>query len=209
MAVCEHGWFSKRFIYEESFQMPFLVKGPGIKAGKINYDIISNVDFAPTWLEFAGAAIPSYMQGESFLHTLLGKGPKQSEDTVAYHRYWMHRENIHNSYAHYGIRDKRYKLIFWYNQGLGLPHTKPGGDKRVDDQEWELFDCQEDPMELFNLWANHEYAEVRERMLRLLEAKILQIGDLPAHPVAFPAEKLVEMYIPGANIAVRAEQHNL
>lgn len=64
-------------------------------------------------------------------------------------------------------------------------------------------------MEWFNLWANHEYPEVRERMLRLLEAKILQIGDLPAHPVGFPAEKLVEMYIPGANIAVRAEQHNL
>ncbi|KAL8634327.1 MAG: hypothetical protein Q9228_008079, partial [Teloschistes exilis] len=143
--IHEHGWFDKRFIYEESFQMPFLISGPGIKPESTCDDIISNVDFAPTWLEVAGLRIPNYMQGDSFLASLRGTA-KQSEDGVAYHRYWMHAEKIHNAYAHYGIRDKRYKLIFWYNEGYGLPGASAGGEE----QEWELFDCKKDPMELFN-----------------------------------------------------------
>lgn len=95
----EHGWFDKRFIYEESFQMPFLIKGPGIKPGSVNNDIISNVDFAPTWCEFAKVKQPSYMQGESFLQSCLGKSEPQSGDVVAYHRYWMHRDLIHDAYV--------------------------------------------------------------------------------------------------------------
>ncbi len=79
--------------------MPFLVKGPGIKPGSICNDIISNVDFAPTWLEFAGLRVPSYMQGDSFLRILKGSAGKQKEDTVAYHRYWMHGDDFHNAYV--------------------------------------------------------------------------------------------------------------
>jgi arylsulfatase A-like enzyme len=78
--------------------MPFLIKGPGIKPGSICDDIISNVDFAPTWLEAAGVRVPSYMQGESFLDSLRGTA-KQSPDAVAYHRYWMHAEKNHNAYV--------------------------------------------------------------------------------------------------------------
>ena len=205
--------------------MPFLIKAPGIKPGSICNDIISNVDFAPTWLEFAGLRAPSYMQGDSFLSSCKGTAVAQSEDAVAYHRYWMHGELIHNAYvrfhphvsssiliisscfeqAHYGIRNSRYKLIFWYNEGYGLPGTREGGEE----QEWELFDCEKDPMELFNAWSEVSCAAVREKMVRLLEAKMADIGDEPAHPVGLPAEKLAEMYKPGANIAAKAEQHNM
>jgi hypothetical protein len=109
------------------------------------------------------------------------------------------------SQAHYGIRDKRYKLIFWYNEGLGLPGASDGGEE----QEWELFDCHKDPMELFNLWSDEGYAAERERMVRLLEDKMADIGDEPAHPVGLEAERLREMYAPGAGIAAKAQQHNM
>jgi len=200
----EHGWFDKRFIYEESFQMPFLIKGPGIKPGTVSKDIISNVDFAPMWLDFAGVDKPSYMQGESFLRSLSGE-KYQDEDAVAYHRYWMHRDAIHEAYAHYGIRSKRYKIIFWYAQGFGLPGTSVGGEE----QEWELFDCDKDPMELFNLWADEAYADIREKMVRLLEKKMIDIGDSPAHPVGLSGKELAAMYVPGADIAVKSGQYNL
>lgn len=78
----------------------FLVQGPGIKAGTVSKDIISNVDFAPTWMDFAGLAIPSFMQGESFKQSLAGE-VYQSTDAVAYHRYWMHADAIHNAYVSY------------------------------------------------------------------------------------------------------------
>lgn len=95
----EHGWFDKRFIYEESFQMPLMVRCPGlIKPGTVCNDIVSNVDFAPTWLEYAGLRKPTYMQGDSFLPSLKGED-YQSPDQVAYHRYWMHAEEFHNAYV--------------------------------------------------------------------------------------------------------------
>ena len=81
--------------------MPFLIKGPGIQPGSICNHIISNVDFAPTWLEFAGLRKPSYMQGDSFLGKLLGHASDQrdEDEVVAYHRYWMHAEDMHNAYV--------------------------------------------------------------------------------------------------------------
>lgn len=106
----EHGWFDKRFIYEESFQMPLLIRAPGIKPGSVCDDIISNVDFAATWLDWAGLRIPTYMQGESFVRSL--RGDKwQGEDAVAYHRYWMHADEFHNAYVsgaiYWAVRPKR------------------------------------------------------------------------------------------------------
>ena len=79
--------------------MPFLIKGPGIKPGSVCKDIVQNVDFAPTWLEFAGIPQPSSMQGGSFLPALQGRSTPQHPDTVAYHRYWMHCDDIHNTYV--------------------------------------------------------------------------------------------------------------
>ena len=97
------------------------------------------------------------------------------------------------------MRDKRWKLIFWYNQGYNIPGANQGGE----DQEWELFDCDNDPMELFNLWESdtspgkHQappLSEVRGRMVRLLEAKMAEIGDVPAHPLGLSEKQLRDMY---------------
>ncbi|GAA5917272.1 hypothetical protein JCM6882_009270 [Rhodosporidiobolus microsporus] len=204
----EHGWFDKRFIYEESFQMPFLVRWPAvIKPGTVSKDIISNVDFAATWLDAAGVRVPSYMQGDSFLSSLQGKPRPAGDETVAYHRYWMHRDEIHEAYAHYGIRNHRHKLIYWYNESFDLPGTRAGGQER----EWELFDCVADPLELFNVWDDPSYADVREEMVRVLNRKMEEIGDIPVHEFGVSAAVLAERdrAFQGSNIAAKAEQHNM
>lgn len=173
----EHGWYDKRFMYEESFQMPFLIRYPRhVSAGEVCKNIISNVDFAPTFLELAGLTVPTYMQGRSIGPLLKGEAP-QDWSELAYHRYWMHRDPDHNAYSHYGIRNRRYKLIYWYNEGYDLPGTNHGGE----DREWELFDCEKDPLELFNVYNQAEYAEVLREMMVSLEQKMAEIGDEPEH----------------------------
>ncbi|NDY93803.1 sulfatase [Ideonella sp. TBM-1] len=173
----EHGWFDKRFMYEESFQMPFVARYPRlIPAGTVSADIASNVDFAPTFLDLAGLRVPSYMQGRS-LRPLLADATPADWPQVAYHRYWMHRDAIHDAYAHYGIRNQRYKLIYWYNQGLGMPGAHPGGEA----PEWEFFDCEKDPLELLNCHADPRYQDEVAHMTRLLEEKMAEIGDDPVH----------------------------
>lgn len=173
----EHGWFDKRFMYEESFQMPFVIRYPQlIKPGSVCEDIICNVDFASTFLDLAGLAIPSYMQGTSFRPLLCGSTPSNWKQ-VAYHRYWMHRDELHNIYAHYGVRNQRYKLIYWYAEDLGLPGTRAGGQPK----EWELFDCEKDPLELFNVYKDPSYAEVVAALTRELDETMATIGDTPEH----------------------------
>ena len=173
----EHGWFDKRFMYEESFQMPFVIRYPEeIEPDKICGSVICNVDFASTFLDLAQLNTPSYMQGRSFRALLNGTTPDDWSD-IAYHRYWMHRDPDHNAYSHYGIRNQRYKLIYWYNEGYGLPGTNHGGE----DKEWELFDCQEDPLELFNVYSDVAYKDVVTEMTVLLNKKMAEIGDDPAH----------------------------
>ncbi|QQA42645.1 sulfatase [Pelagovum pacificum] len=176
----EHGWFDKRFMYEESYQMPFLCRYPAaIPAGSTSKDIACNVDFAPTFLDYAGLPVPSYMQGTSMRPVLEGKTP-DDWDQLAYHRYWMHNDIIHEAWAHYGVRDQRYKLIYWYNDDLGQLGARPGGGP----PEWELFDCQEDPYELKNVAGDPSYAEVFDTMLSKLDAKMIAIGDVPEHDSA-------------------------
>ncbi len=173
----EHGWFDKRFMYEESFQMPFLIRYPKeINSGSVCKNVICNVDFAATFLDMAGLCIPSYMQGRSFRPLLNGLLPENWSE-VAYHRYWMHRDPDHNAYSHYGIRNQRYKLIYWYNEGYGLPGTNQGGE----DKEWELFDCEEDPLELFNVFSDSAYQQVVTEMTAALNSKMAEIGDEPEH----------------------------
>lgn len=176
----EHGWFDKRFMYEESLQMPFLIRCPArIKAGEIRDDLVSNVDFAPTFLQLAGLPIPNYMQGRSFAEILLGKTPADWQQIV-YHRYWMHKDESHNAFAHYGIRNRRYKLIYWYNDDLGHPGAHPSVDEQP---EWELFDCERDPLELFNVFDDPAYVNARTEMIAELDAKMLEIGDIPEHRI--------------------------
>lgn len=173
----EHGWFDKRLIYEQSFQMPFLIRYPReIEAGIINRDMTCNVDFAPTWLDYADCTIPNYMQGRSIRANLQGNTPEDWTD-LAYHRYWMNADSSHHVCAHYGIRTERYKLIYWYNEDLGQHGAFPGDGRK----EWELFDLEEDPLELFNVYRELKYQEVVQEMRTKLDREMERIGDVPEH----------------------------
>jgi arylsulfatase A-like enzyme len=173
----EHGWFDKRYMYEESLQMPFLVRYPdAIPAGSTSRDICCNVDFAPTFLDFAGVEKPSYMQGVSLRPVLEGNTPP-NWDQLAYHRYWMHNDAFHGAWAHYGVRDQRYKLIYWYNDDLGQIGAYPNGAP----PEWELFDCDADPHEINNVATDPAYRDVFLSMLEKLDVKMAQIGDVGEH----------------------------
>jgi len=173
-------------MYEESLQMPFLVRHPAsIAAGATSRDIACNVDFAPTFLDYAGLSVPSYMQGRSLKPVFEGNRPADWPET-AYHRYWMHNDEIHEAWAHYGVRDGRYKLIYWYNDDLGQAGARPNGAP----PEWELFDCEKDPFELMNLAGDPAYEAVFRDMLAKLDAKMVEIGDVPEHDSAAVLEKL-------------------
>lgn len=176
----EHGWFDKRFMYEESFQMPLLARYPAeIQAGSVCDDIVCNVDFAPLFLDWARVRTPTYMQGVSFRPLLQGTTPGGWQQ-VAYHRYWMNNDWVHHARAHYGVRDQRYKLIYWYNQALGVGGARPPVEGE-EEREWELFDCVEDPLELFNVYHEPGYQDTVRRMTVLLERKMAEIGDEPVH----------------------------
>jgi len=138
----DHNWFDKRFMYEESLRMPFIVRYPKqIKAGTINDDIILNVDFGPTFLDYAGLETPGDMQGRSFRSILSGKTPGDWR-TAMYYQYYEF-PGAHSVRKHYGVRTKRYKLIHFYD----------------DLDEWEFYDLEKDPHELKNGYDNPAYAD--------------------------------------------------
>jgi len=173
----EHGWFDKRFMYEESLQMPFLIRYPkAVEAASLSDDMATNVDFAPTFLDYAGAPIPSYMQGRSLRPVFEGR-TDPNWPTSAYHRYWMHKDEFHYAWAHYGLRNQRYKLIYWYNAAL----DQLGAGQGDEPPEWELFDCEADPLELLNIADDSTYADIFQIMLHELDAKMAEIGDIPEH----------------------------
>jgi len=150
----DHGWFDKRFMYEESLRMPLIIRYAGeIPREQVSKDIVLNIDFAPTFLDFAGADIPDDIQGESFRKITLGKTPVNWRKAMYYHYYeypaW------HMVDAHYGIRTKRYKLIHYYG------YT----------DEWEFYDLKEDPHEMDNRYNRPEYrgkvAEFKKQLYSL------------------------------------------
>jgi len=163
----EHGWFDKRFMYEESLQAPLIVRYPNeIAAGSVVDEISLNIDFAPTFLDFAGTDIPNDMQGHSLRPLLRGDTPEDWRDDF-YYRYWLHLAD-HGVYAHYGLRTKRYKLIYYYAEALGTE----GAIDEPKDPEWELFDLKKDPLEMNNVFDDPEYSEkVRELKEKLNRAK--------------------------------------
>ncbi|MEA3407887.1 MAG: sulfatase [Chloroflexota bacterium] len=168
----DHGWFDKRFMYEESLRMPFIIRYPReIEAGAINDDIMLNVDFAPTFLDFAGIDVPEAFQGRSFRPLLRGQTPSDWRQSM-YYRYWMHKAH-HNVYAHYGLRTKRYKLIYYYNDALG----QPGAIDETYDPEWELFDLKKDPHELNSVYDDPAYADVVEELSEELHRLQQELGD--------------------------------
>lgn len=178
MFLGEHDYFDKRWIYEESFRMPFLARLPGtIPAGAVDGShLCSNLDFAQTFLDFAGlsdAQEGKAMQGISLRPVLAGKSPPTWRDAV-YYRYWMHLAH-HHIPSHYGVRDGRYKLVFFYGLPLdaslgrgAFPPTQPG---------WELYDLEQDPFELKNVYEDPSYRDVASRMKRRLDELKAQYGD--------------------------------
>jgi len=168
----DHGWYDKRFMYEESLRMPFIIRYPnGIEAGTEVDDMILNVDFASTFLEMAGLPAPEQYQGHSFVPLLNGERPNDWR-TSMYYRYWMHKAD-HNVYAHYGVRTMHHKLIYYYNDGLG----QAGAIDETYEPEWELFDLDADPYELNNIVDNSTNAVLVQEMKDELHRLQAAVGD--------------------------------
>jgi arylsulfatase A-like enzyme len=149
----DHGLFDKRFMYEESLRMPFLVRWPaGIKRGTKSDAVALNVDFAPTFLDAAGLPVPSEMQGRSLLPVLRGRTPADWR-TSMYYRYY-HDPGDHNTRAHYGVRTLTHKLIYFWKK-----------------DQWELFDLVNDPYELHNLY----YEPGQDNLISTLKAELLRL----------------------------------
>lgn len=155
----EHGWFDKRFMYEESFRTPLIMRYPPmIKAGSVNSDLVQNLDFAETFLDLASLKIPSDMQGISLLPLLKGKNSNWRK-AIYYHYYEY--PGIHAVKRHYGIRTNRYKLIHFY----------------YDIDEWELYDLEKDPNEKINVYNNNDYNEIKAQLHTQLDSLRKQYSD--------------------------------
>ena len=180
----EHDYQDKRWMYEESMRMPFLVRYPKtVNAGQ-NFDtIIENVDYAPTMLDFAGAAIPQGVQGRSF-KSLLETGEEADDwKKAAYYRYWMHMAH-HDNPAHLGMRTKRYKLIYFYGCNYQGGYQTPAG--------WELYDMKNDPHETKNLYHNPKHAKLAQSLKGWLAKVRKRVGDDGTH---YPAcEKIIQEF---------------
>ena len=153
----EHGWFDKRFMYEEALRMPLVMRLPGrIPAGSVMNNMLTNVDFAPTLLDAAGLKTPAAMQGRSFLPLAETGRVSGWPESIFYHYYEF--PDVHMVKRHYGVRTERYKLIHFYH----------------DIDAWELYDLERDPGELKNVYAEPAYAAVR----RDLERELLRLQKL-------------------------------
>jgi arylsulfatase A-like enzyme len=173
----DHGWFDKRFMYEESLRMPFVIRYPRkIKAGTVNKDMLLNLDFAPTFLDYAAIDIPADMQGKTAQLLLEGRTPENWRKDL-YYRYWMHCDSYHNVYSHYGIRTERYKLIYYYGESFGLK----GSRDEPKEPEWELFDLAQDRWEVRNVYNDPAYAEVVRQLTDRLHALQEELGDEAFH----------------------------
>ena len=167
----EHGWFDKRFMYEESFKTPLLVRWPGVtKPGTVNKQMVSNLDFAQTFLDLAGIDLPDDMQGKSLKPLLEGNNPKDWRDSVYYHYYCF--PEYHAVRRHDGVRNSRYKLMHFY-----------------DINEWELFDLEKDPKEMKSVHGDPKYAATLKHMRGEL-AKLRKQYEVPPAPKLRKGETL-------------------
>ncbi|WP_066631021.1 sulfatase family protein [Labilibacter marinus] len=167
MMLGEHDLQDKRWMYDESMRMPFIMHYPkGIDPGMVSDLLINNTDYAPTMIELAGGKKPEYMQGESFINTLQGK-EEVDWRTATYYRYWMHIIH-HYVPAHFGVRTKDYKLMFYYGKHY-LPESEFSkhywgkqyfGIERETPHTWEFYDLKNDPQELNNRYNDPEYKEI-------------------------------------------------
>lgn len=158
----EHGFFDKRFMYEECQRMPVVMRYPkAIKAGSTSKALAMNVDFAPTFLDIAGVAIPEDIQGTSLLPILENDGKPTADwrKSVYYHYFEYPAE--HSVKRHYGVRTDRYKLIHFYN----------------DIDEWEMYDLEQDPKEMNNIYGDAKHKEIQDTLLKELTQLRLQYND--------------------------------
>ena len=156
----EHGWYDKRWMYEPSLKTPFIVRWPGqTEAGVRNSDLVSNVDFAPTFLDIAGADIPADMQGKSLV-SILKEGSDPDFRDAFYYQYYEYPAS-HCVRRHYGVRTDRYKLIYFYG---------------ID--EWEMYDLQEDPDEVSSIYGMEEHA-VLEASLKVRLDQLREEYEVP------------------------------
>ena len=164
----EHGWFDKRFMYEESMHTPLIMRLPkGFdRKGDIT-ELVQNIDYAPTFLELAGAPVPEDIQGVSLLPLLKGEKPADWRKSLYYHFYEYPAE--HMVKRHYGVRTERYKLIHFYN----------------DIDVWELYDLQADPTEMHNLYGQKEY----ESVVTELKAELARLQEQYNDPVRFSPDR--------------------
>ncbi len=155
----EHGWFDKRFMYEESFRTPLIVRWPAvIKPGSITNDMVMNLDIGETLLDAANVKIPAEMQGRSMLPIWQGRAPDAWRKYVYYHYYESGGE--HNVAKHVGVRSDRYKLIYYY-----------------ENKDWELYDLQKDPSELNNVYDNPDYKDIEHTLKNELQIQMKQFKD--------------------------------
>ncbi|WBU89848.1 sulfatase family protein [Cellulophaga omnivescoria] len=177
----EHDYIDKRWMYEESMRMPFFVRYPEkIKAGTRTDAIINNADFAPTLIDLAGGTALEKMQGHSFKSILeTGKEPKGWQQST-YYRYWMHMAHAHANPAHFGIRTKQYKLIFFYGKYWvdtkdpnATWNKKSWGNKFEMDTPaaWEFYDLTKDPKEMNNAYNDPAYKDIIKELKKQLKAK--------------------------------------
>lgn len=164
----EHGWFDKRFMYEESLHTPLVMRLPqGLDQRGDIKEPVQNIDYAPTFLELAGIKVPSDIHGVSLMPLLKGEHPKSWRKGVYYHFYEYPAE--HKVKRHYGIRTQRYKLIHFYN----------------DIDEWELYDLKNDPTEVHNIYNNPKNAP----LIRRLKAQLLKLQEQYNDPVRFSPDR--------------------
>lgn len=161
----DHGWYDKRWMYEESLHIPLVMRWPaGIEAGTESEELVQNLDFAPTLIDLAGEQVPDNVQGRSLVPLMQGSVPADWRTSIYYHYYEYPGE--HAVPRHYGIRTDNHKLIHYYQVG-----------------EWELFDLQDDPDELQNAYNNPEYSEIREDLKSELD-KLREHYEVPqADPI--------------------------
>ena len=163
----EHGWFDKRWMYEQSLHMPLMVRWPGVvKAGSVNNNIVLNLDFAETFLEAAGIKVAAEMQGKSLLPLLKGQRPKDWRNQMYYH--YTEYPKPHHVPPHFGVRTEQHKLIYYYTL-----------------KEWELFDLKKDPDEMKSRYNDPAYAGIVKDLKQQLKQLQKQYKDPIAKEVSF------------------------
>jgi len=174
----EHGWFDKRFMYEESFRTPLLAKWPGVvKPGTVNADLVQNIDFAETFLDITHTDIPADMQGKSIAPLLKGKKPADWRTSLYYHYYEY--PGCHSVRRHEGVTTGKYKLIRFY--GTDVPNG----------EEWELYDLEHDPKEMRSEYSNPEYAPTVAKLKQELHKLRVQykVTEIPQKSRRKPKKK--------------------